>query len=57
MSGRGIHISDEQVTKGIPAGARGDIADIASAVCYLASDDASYVSGHALVVDGGLRAQ
>ena len=28
--------------------------DIANAALYLASDDASFVSGHALVVDGGL---
>ena len=28
--------------------------DIAKAALYLASDDASFVSGHTLVVDGGL---
>lgn len=28
--------------------------DIASAECFLASDDASYITGHALNVNGGL---
>jgi NAD(P)-dependent dehydrogenase (short-subunit alcohol dehydrogenase family) len=33
---------------------QGTAEDVASAVAFLASDDASYISGHALVVDGGL---
>ncbi|KAK1293944.1 Sex determination protein tasselseed-2 [Acorus calamus] len=35
------------------AGAECETEDIAKAVAYLASDDAKYVSGHNLVVDGG----
>jgi NAD(P)-dependent dehydrogenase (short-subunit alcohol dehydrogenase family) len=31
--------------------------DIAGAVAFLSSDDASFVTGHALVVDGGLTIQ
>ncbi|TKR73136.1 hypothetical protein L596_020481 [Steinernema carpocapsae] len=37
----------------VPLGRAGTGADIAKAVSYLASDDASYVTGTTLVVDGG----
>lgn len=32
----------------------GDPAEVARAITFLASDEASYINGHALVVDGGL---
>ena len=35
----------------------GKPADIAGAISFLCSDDASFVTGHALVVDGGLSIQ
>jgi len=57
MSGRGIAVSEEQVRAVVPAGRRGTVEDVASAVCYLASDEAGYVTGHAMVVDGGWRAK
>ena len=57
MSGRGVAVSDEQVRALVPAGRRGTVEDVASAVCYLASDEASYVTGHTMVVDGGWRAK
>ena len=47
MSGRGIAVNDEQVRAVVPAGRRGTVEDIASAVCYLASDEAGYITGHA----------
>jgi len=40
--------------KSIPAGRFGDAADVAKAVAWLASDDASYISGAVIPVDGGL---
>jgi NAD(P)-dependent dehydrogenase (short-subunit alcohol dehydrogenase family) len=57
MSGRGVAVSDAQVRALVPAGRRGTAGDIAAAVCYLASDEAAYVTGHTLVVDGGWRAR
>ena len=57
MSGRGVAVSDEQVRALVPAGRRGTAEDVASAVCYLASDEAGYITGHTMVVDGGWRAK
>lgn len=38
----------------IPAGRFGQVADIAGAVSFLAGDDAAYISGAVIPVDGGL---
>ena len=46
-------IQDELITR-YPLGRLGDPPDVASAVAYLGSDDAAWVTGQTLVVDGGL---
>jgi 3-oxoacyl-[acyl-carrier protein] reductase len=38
----------------VPAGRLGDPRDVAAAVTYLASDEAAYVTGHTLHVNGGM---
>jgi NAD(P)-dependent dehydrogenase (short-subunit alcohol dehydrogenase family) len=57
MSARGIAVNDDQVRALIPAQRRGTAEDIASAVCFLASDEAGYITGESLSVDGGWRAK
>ena len=44
-------------TAGTPIGRMADPAEIARAVLFLASDESSFMVGHALVADGGLTAQ
>jgi NAD(P)-dependent dehydrogenase (short-subunit alcohol dehydrogenase family) len=49
-------LTDEalRITRGnIPLRRFGSAADIAEAVCFLASDRANFISGQALDVDGG----
>jgi 3-oxoacyl-[acyl-carrier protein] reductase len=38
----------------IPLGRLGRVDDVAAAVCYLASDEAAYITGHVLAVNGGM---
>jgi len=45
------------LAKGIPLGHIGAPEDVAAAVAYLASDDAKFVTGVELPIDGGLLAQ
>jgi NAD(P)-dependent dehydrogenase (short-subunit alcohol dehydrogenase family) len=49
-------VQREEVTS-IPLGRAGTGDDIAAAISFLASDQASYITGHVLTIDGGLTAQ
>jgi 3-oxoacyl-[acyl-carrier protein] reductase len=38
----------------VPLGRPGSAEDVAAAVCFLASEDAAYITGQVIVVDGGM---
>ncbi len=40
MSGRGVAVNEDQIQNVVPMGRRDTVEDVASAVCYLASDEA-----------------
>ena len=47
----------QQTLKRIPISRMGTVTDIAKGIVFLASDDASFMTGAGLVVDGGITAQ
>jgi len=47
--------SAEALRSLIPYGRIGDVSDVAEAVAWLASDASDYVTGHSIVVDGGME--
>ena len=54
QQGDGLIKLKQDLAKNVPLGRLGDPDEIAKAVAFLASDDASYVSGVELFVDGGV---
>jgi 3-oxoacyl-[acyl-carrier protein] reductase len=49
-----IHL--DQIARRTPLGRLGEPEDVAEAVQFLASPAANFITGHVLVVDGGLTA-
>jgi 3(or 17)beta-hydroxysteroid dehydrogenase len=47
----------QQTLTRIPIGRIGTVTDIARGIVFLASDDAAFMTGAGLVVDGGITAQ
>jgi NAD(P)-dependent dehydrogenase (short-subunit alcohol dehydrogenase family) len=56
-----IHTADPawraRASEGVPLGRVGTAEDVAYGVLYLASDEAAYITGSELVIDGGYAAQ
>ena len=50
----GLTKMKDALAKKVPLGRLGDADEIAKAVAFLASDEASYVAGIELFVDGGI---
>ncbi len=44
----------EEIKKRIPSGSLGTPQDVAAAVAFLASEEARYITGHVITVDGGM---
>jgi len=57
MSPKELRQSKKQFSEMVPAKRLGTAQDVANAVLFLASDEASFVTGTSLVVDGGLLAR
>jgi NAD(P)-dependent dehydrogenase (short-subunit alcohol dehydrogenase family) len=50
-------LSPDRLAQVVPVGKRGTAEDVAAAAVFLASPEAEYMNGHALVIDGGWTAK
>ena len=55
MTGKLTDTQKEGMLSQIPAGRMGEASEIAAAVGFLASDDASYITGETLHINGGMH--
>ncbi len=49
--------AEQAMLAGVALGRIADAAEVAAVIAFLASDDASYITGASLMVDGGLTAR
>jgi 3(or 17)beta-hydroxysteroid dehydrogenase len=52
-----VELARRQVIDRLPIGRMGTVTDIAKGIVFLASDDAAFMTGAGLVIDGGITAQ
>ena len=52
-----VAVARQQVIDRLPIGRMGTVSDIANGIVFLASDDAAFMTGAGLVIDGGITAQ
>src|ERR1700731_420111 len=52
-----VEVARHQVIDRLPIGRMGTVTDIAKGIVFLASDDAAFMTGSSLVIDGGITAQ
>jgi 3(or 17)beta-hydroxysteroid dehydrogenase len=57
LGGNDLEPARRQALERIPIGRMGTVDDIAKGIVFLASDDAAFMTGASLVIDGGITAQ
>lgn len=46
----------DELTAGVPSGRAGDVDEIAKSIAFLCSEEAAYINGEVLTIDGGMTA-